>query len=146
MIRSSNTFRLIITAVTVMLLASCWQTNRKNVSESNPKPIMEGIIIHIRYTGENGSARAFAKEMIESGTVDAIRAEEGNLKYEYSYPEDDPESVVLTDIWASQEALDIHHATQMMETIAALREKYNLHMTVEREGGVQDSDAKFIRK
>ena len=34
------------------------------------------ITVNIRYTGSNGSARAFADEMITSGTVAAIRAEE----------------------------------------------------------------------
>ena len=34
------------------------------------------ITINIRYTGMNGSARAFAKEMVASGTVEAIKAED----------------------------------------------------------------------
>jgi quinol monooxygenase YgiN len=40
------------------------------------------ITVNIRYSGTNGSARAFADEMAASGTVDAIRAEEGNIRYE----------------------------------------------------------------
>ena len=40
------------------------------------------ITVNLRYTGENGSARKFAEEMEKSGTVDAIRAEEGNIRYE----------------------------------------------------------------
>ena len=38
------------------------------------------ITVNIYYTGNNGAARAFAEEMIHSGTVAAIRAEEGNLR------------------------------------------------------------------
>ena len=37
------------------------------------------IVVNIYYSGENGSARKFAKEMISSGTVDAIRNEAGNI-------------------------------------------------------------------
>lgn len=37
------------------------------------------ITVNLRYKGKNGSALAFAKEMTESGTVDLIRAEDGNL-------------------------------------------------------------------
>lgn len=44
------------------------------------------ITIHIYYTGKNGSALAFAKEMTETGIVDAIRAEDCNLRYEYFFP------------------------------------------------------------
>ena len=38
------------------------------------------IVVNIYYSGENGSARKFAKEMISSGTVDAIRNEAGNIR------------------------------------------------------------------
>lgn len=90
------------------------------------------ITVNLRYTGTDGNARKFAEEMISSGTVDAIRAEEGNMRYEYYQSLDDPETILLIDSWANQEAIDVHHASPMMSTIAALREKYDLHMTVER--------------
>ena len=44
------------------------------------------IVVNIYYSGENGSARKFAKEMISSGTVDAIRNEAGNIRYDYFFP------------------------------------------------------------
>ena len=90
------------------------------------------ITINIRYTGTNGSAEKFAREMITSGTVDAVRKEKGNLRYEYYRPIDDAETVLLIDSWVSQEALDVHHDSPMMKTIMALREKYDLRMTAER--------------
>ena len=40
------------------------------------------ITVHLRYTGKDGSARKFAEEMVSSGTVTAIRAEAGSLRYE----------------------------------------------------------------
>ena len=106
------------------------------------------ITVCLRYKGKDGSARAFVDEMIESGTVEKIRAEEGNLRYEYFVAVDDPEMVLLVDSWASQAALDAHHASAMMGTIAALRDKYDLHMTVERYVSLEDNpgDLEFIRK
>jgi quinol monooxygenase YgiN len=105
------------------------------------------ITINIRYTGRDNSVSYFLKEMKESGTVDAIRAEEGNLRYEYYWSLEDPDTVLLIDSWASQEALDAHHSSPMMETIAALRDKYDIHMTVERYIKVEDyaGDRRFIR-
>ena len=41
------------------------------------------ITVNLRYTGKDGSAKKFAEEMVSSGTVDAIRNETGNLRYEY---------------------------------------------------------------
>ena len=106
------------------------------------------ITVNLRYTGKNGSARKFAEEMTAGGTVAAIRAEEGNLRYEYYQPFDDPETVLLIDSWENQAAIDAHHASPMMATIAALREKYDLHMTVERfvSAGTPESEDRFIRK
>ena len=105
------------------------------------------ITVNIRYKGENGSARAFADEMTASGTVAAIRAEEGNVRYEYYAPLDDPETVLLIDSWRDQAAIDAHHASPTMAAIAALREKYDLHMTVERYVSEKYSaDEKYIRR
>ena len=107
------------------------------------------ITVNIYYTGENGSARKFAEEMISSGTVEAIRKEKGNIRYDYFYPVDDVETVLLIDSWESQEAIDIHHGTPMMDTIFKLREKYNLHMKVERyisNDEIPEKDQKFIKE
>ena len=106
------------------------------------------ITVNLRYTGKDGNARKFAEEMIANGTVDAIRAEDGNLRYEYYVPLDDPETVLLIDSWENQTAIDAHHASPMMATIAALREKYDLHMTAERfvSAEVPETEDRFIRK
>ena len=90
------------------------------------------LTVNIYYTGSGGSARKFAEEMTSSGLVEAIRAEEGNEKYAYYFPAEDPETVLLIDRWRDQAALDVHHKTPMMEQIAALRTKYQLKMRVER--------------
>ena len=106
------------------------------------------ITVNLYYTGENGNALKFAREMESSGTADAIRREEGNLRYEYFIPMQDKETVLLIDSWESQQALDVHHASPMMQTIAALRDKYDLHMRVEHYVSDDETtqDDKFIRK
>ena len=50
--------------------------------------------------------------------------------------------------WTDQAAIDAHHASPMMSAIAALREKYDLHMTVERFVSIEDNveDERFIRR
>jgi quinol monooxygenase YgiN len=107
------------------------------------------ITINIYYTGKNGSARKFAEEMTSTGVVNAIRAEDGNIRYDYFYPMNDPETVLLIDSWENQKAIDVHHASPMMEQITKLREKYDLSMKVERyvsdETGIPSADQKYIR-
>ena len=107
------------------------------------------ITVNLYYTGKDGSARRFAEEMESSGTARRIREEEGNLRYDYFFPMNDPETVLLIDSWTDQEAIDRHHQTEMMQTIAALRVKYDLHMKIERyrsDDEVPQKDLNFIRK
>ncbi len=115
------------------------------------------ITVNLRYTGKKGAAQAFAREMISSGTVEKIRTEKGNLRYEYYLPfgedadgdEASRETILLIDAWENQEAIDLHHASPMMKTIAELREKYDLHMTIERfvsDDKIPEQDKKFLRK
>ena len=112
-----------------------------------PKP-EQPITVLLHYHGVGENARSFAEEMEVSGIADAIRAEDGNLRYQYFQPLNDPETVLLIDSWRDQAALDAHHASPMMAQLAALREKYNLHMTVERYIGAGESlaDERFIRR
>ena len=105
------------------------------------------ITVNLYYKGSSGSARAFAEEMESSGIAADIRAEKGNLRYQYFQPLDDPETILLIDSWTDQAAIDAHHATPMMARLAELREKYDLHMKAERfvSEGLGD-DEQYIRK
>ena len=108
------------------------------------------ITINVYYSSRNKNARKFAEEMLSSGIVDEIRAQEGNLKYEYFLPMNDDETVLLIDSWENQQALDIHHKSPMMQKIIDLREKYDLSMEVERyitdEVGIPEKDKAFIKE
>lgn len=107
------------------------------------------ITVNLYYTGAAGAAKAFAEEMVSGGTVKAIREEPGNLRYEYFFPMERPDTVLLIDSWENQEAIDRHHHTPMMTTIMKLREKYDLHMQIERyvsTEAVPQKDLEFIRK
>lgn len=108
------------------------------------------ITVNIYYSGVNGNAKKFVEEMITSGTVANIRQEDGNLRYEYFFSVNDEETVLLIDSWKDQKSIDIHHASPMMEKIIELREKYDLHMKVERyvsdETGIPETDMSFIKK
>ena len=137
--------RIITFLLVVIAVMSCGNNpNNKSVKQN------DSITMNLYYTGTDGNARKFVEEMESSGTADAIRAEEGNLRYDYFFSAADPETVLLIDSWASQEAIDAHHATPMMQTIAALREKYDLHMSAERYSRADEdlttNDQSFIRQ
>jgi len=105
------------------------------------------ITVNLYYKGTNGSAGAFAEEMEASGIAENIRKEPGNLRYQYFRPLNDPETILLIDSWTDQAAIDAHHASSMMAKLAALREKFDLHMTVERFVSEDiGTDVQYIRK
>ncbi len=106
------------------------------------------ITVNLYYKGTNGNALKFVSEMESSGIANQIRNEPGNLRYDYFIPLNDKETVLLIDSWKDQTSIDAHHASSMMKDLAALREKYDLHMVAERyvSQDFSDHDQSFIRK
>lgn len=108
------------------------------------------LVVNLYYTGENDSAKRFAEEMEKTGVTQRIRNEPGNERYDYFQSLNDSETILLIDQWRDQQALNAHHASPMMHKLANLREKYDLHMRVERYvtdvQGIPANDQKFIRK
>lgn len=107
------------------------------------------ITFNIYYKSENGNAKKFAEEMISSGIVNEIRSKKGNLRYEYFIPLNDDNAVLLIDSWENQDALDNHHNSETMKRIMDLRNKYDLHMEVEKyikDETNMEGNNKFIRK
>ncbi len=106
------------------------------------------ITINIYYSGENGSAVQFAKEMTERGIVAEIRSRKNNLRYQYFQPLDDPETVLLIDSWTDQAAIDEHHQSPLMQDIMDLREKYGLKVSAERyvsdNNGIPERDQDYL--
>lgn len=71
------------------------------------------------------------------------------LRYEYFYPSNDDETVQLIDSWKDQKSIDFHHTSLMMVEIAKLRDKYDIHMRVERyisDDTNEGIDHQFIRQ
>ena len=104
------------------------------------------ICINIKYYGRH--AKDFALEMEELGYADAIRNRKGNLKYEYYIPLKNDDYILLIDSWENQEAIDLHHNSEVFKRIVELREKYNLKMEVERFSPLDENkdDLKYIIK
>ncbi len=107
------------------------------------------ITVNIYYKGTEENLTNFVNEMMSRGIAEKIRNQEGNLKYEYYKPLENNNKILLIDQWSSQESLDIHHASPMMNEIIDLRNKYKLEMEVERyiedNDSVTDNDRKYIK-
>lgn len=107
------------------------------------------ITFNIYYKGKDENPKKFVEEMIKSGIVNEIRAKKGNLRYDYFIPLNDEATILLIDSWENQEALDNHHNSETMKKIIELRNKYDLHMIVEKyiqDDTNMENNIKFIRK
>ena len=135
-----------ITTILLAVLSFLTASAQKN-GERMEKVIEHEIVVNLYYTGKNGSARKFVEEMEASGTAKAIREEKGNLRYEYFFPAATPETVLLIDSWKNQAAIDAHHASPMMKTIAELRDKYEYFVMVPRKDhfDVERTDRNDVR-
>ena len=107
------------------------------------------ITFNIYYKSKNGNAKKFATDMINSGIVDEIKSKKGNLRYDYFIPLNDEDTILLIDSWENQKTLDEHHNSDTMKKITELRNKYDLHMTVEKyikDDTNMEANDKFIKK
>ena len=64
--------------------------------------------------------------MESSGIAAQIRTVKGCLGYDYFYPADDPDSLLLIDSWENRAALERYHNSPAMKEAEALRKKYGL--------------------
>ena len=90
---------------------------------------MDGILLHVRYRGEN--ARAFADEM-QKGLRSDVLAEDGCLQYDYFLPLGGEDCVLLIERWRDRAALDAHAAGEPMARLKALKAGYGLTTDIER--------------
>ena len=124
-------------------------TKGVTVSDSLTTPIADLIV---RMDGSRYSINSGATKL-EGYTPDPSVLRESGAKIIsfaslFRAPLDDPETVLLLDVWRDQAAIDAHHNSPMMADLAALRVKYDLHMTAERYQSIDApaADAQFLRK
>ena len=90
---------------------------------------MDGILLHVRYRGEN--AKSFAGEM-QKGLRSSVLAEDGCLQYDYFLPIGEKDCVLLIEHWRDQAALDAHAAGAPMAQLKDLKAGYGLTTDIKR--------------
>lgn len=85
---------------------------------------MEPLTLFVRYTCLPGQREAFLLALAEAGVVDAIRAEEGCLRYDYYLSVQDADRVLLVEKWAHADDQKRHMAQPHMARLAELKARY----------------------
>ena len=90
------------------------------------------IVLNVTYRCKPGMRDAFLERIMAEGIDIACRAEPGNLKYDYYYPTDDGDEVLLVEKWRDAGALNTHSEMPHFIRLAAIKPIYVTETIVER--------------
>jgi len=80
--------------------------------------------IYVSYKCVPGQREAWIKRLKEEGWLDAIRAEDGCIRYDYYLAEKDPDEVLLIEAWESKAHQQAHIQTAHMAQVKRLNKEY----------------------
>ena len=80
--------------------------------------------IYVKFTCLPGKREAFIQKVKETGIVDAIRAEDGCIKYDYYLSEKDPCELLLLEQWESKAHQQTHIAQPHMVQLRSFKDEY----------------------
>lgn len=67
---------------------------------------------------------AFVQKVKDEGILDAVRAEDGCLRYDYYFSEADPNELLLIEAWESKTHQQIHISQPHMAKLRELKSDY----------------------
>ncbi|MBE6650336.1 MAG: antibiotic biosynthesis monooxygenase [Ruminococcaceae bacterium] len=79
---------------------------------------------YVVQTAKEGCREKFVEELNAAGVSEAIRAEDGCIKYDFYYSENHPNEILLVEIWESREHQQVHLTQPHMDTLRAIKAKY----------------------
>ena len=80
--------------------------------------------IYVVFKCFDGKREAFIDRVKSEGVVDAIRAEDGCIRYDYYFSEKDPNEILLIEAWETKTHQEIHLTQPHMDTLRAFKGEY----------------------
>ena len=71
-----------------------------------------------------GKREAFVDTVKQQGILDAVRSEDGYLRYDYYFSEADQNELLLIEAWETKQHQQIHIAQPHMARLRALKDDY----------------------
>ena len=84
------------------------------------------ILLSVKYTARPGGGEKFVREITDSGILDAVRAEDGCISYDYYFSAESPDTVLLIEKWVSPEQQEAHLQSAHMAELMRIKEKKRL--------------------
>ena len=80
--------------------------------------------IYVQFICREGKREAFVERMKSEGVLDAVRAEDGCIRYDYYYADENPNELLLIEAWESKEHQQVHIGQPHMATLRTFRNEY----------------------
>ena len=80
--------------------------------------------IYVKFDCLPGKREAFIQKVKDTGILDAIRAEDGCIRYDYYLSEKDPDELLLIEQWESKQHQQIHLTQPHIATLKEIKAKY----------------------
>jgi quinol monooxygenase YgiN len=86
--------------------------------------------IYVKYTCLPGKREAFIQTMKETGIVDAIRAENGCVRYDYYLSEKNPDELLLIEQWQTKDHQQVHMTQPHMAQMRTFKDDFVVSTTL----------------
>ena len=80
--------------------------------------------VYVRYNMKPGAREGFLEALAGIGLRKAVLAEEGCLGYDYYRAVDDPDQVLLAELWTDRRAQQVHLEQPHMRAMPAIKEEF----------------------
>jgi len=80
--------------------------------------------IYVQFTCLPQRREAFIQKVKNTGVLDAIRAEDGCIKYDYYLSEKDPNELLLIEQWETKQHQQIHITQPHMDKLREFKGDY----------------------
>ncbi|HEX2946824.1 MAG TPA: putative quinol monooxygenase [Clostridia bacterium] len=97
---------------------------RANSYEGAVKAMNSELLMHVIYITKEGKRDEFVQRVEESGIITASRQEPGNISYQYFYPYNDNNSVLLVESWTDANAQAAHGRMEHFKKLSELKKEY----------------------
>ena len=86
--------------------------------------------IYVVFKCVPGKREEYIETLKKEGIVDAVRKEDGCIRYDYYFSEKDPDEILLIEAWESKKHQEIHIEQPHMARLRELKPDYVLSTTL----------------
>jgi len=109
-----------------------FDSESSDVKENINENAKELILLNVIYTVKDGKREEFYNQLCDKKIILKSRSEEGNLKYDYFFPVDNANDILLLEIWADTEAQQLHSLTPHFLELQELKKQYIINVKIDK--------------